>query len=44
MEFAEGKGWKLVEKLDLSLSSMMGTKQKHNGTHKYEPIFVFKSE
>jgi hypothetical protein len=42
VEFAENNGWKLMDTLRLSLSKMMGAKHKHNGTHKYEPIFVFK--
>ncbi|HTR27240.1 MAG TPA: DNA methyltransferase [Terriglobales bacterium] len=41
VEYAERKRWKLVETLRYSLSSMMGTKHKHNGKPKDEPIYVF---
>lgn len=44
VEFAENNGWRLVETLHLSLSKMIGAKHKYNGTHKYEPIFVFKKK
>ena len=39
VEFAESKGWKLMEILKLALSRMMGTRKKQTGTHKYKPIF-----
>ena len=41
---AESRGWKLVKKMKLALSVMPGTRRKQKGTHKYEPIFVFKKE
>lgn len=41
VEYAESKGWKLVETLRYAVSSMMGTKHKHDGKPKSEPIYVF---
>lgn len=42
LHFAQEKGWKLTETLSLALSRMMGTRKKQTGTHKYEPIYVFR--
>ncbi|HET6142537.1 MAG TPA: DNA methyltransferase [Candidatus Acidoferrales bacterium] len=42
VEFAECHGWRLVDTMKLSLSKIMGAKRKYAGTHKYEPIFVFR--
>lgn len=42
LHFTQYKGWKFVEEMKLSLSRMMGTRGKHTGTHKYEPIYIFK--
>jgi len=44
VESAESHGWRLVDTMKLSLSKIMGAKRKYAGTHKYEPIFVFKKE
>jgi hypothetical protein len=43
---AENRGWKLVKTktMKLALSVMPGTRRKQKGTHKYEPIFVFKKK
>jgi hypothetical protein len=43
---AEDRGWKLVKTktMKLALSVMPGTRRKQKGTHKYEPIFVFKKK
>lgn len=42
LRFAELKGWQYIRTMKLSLSRMMGTRSKQTGTHKYEPIYVFR--
>ncbi len=44
LALAENRGWKLVKTMKLALSVMPGTRRKQKGTHKYEPIFVFKKK
>lgn len=41
---AESRGWTLVKKMKLALSVMPGTHHKQKGTHKYEPIFIFRKK
>jgi DNA modification methylase len=40
LALAERKGFMYIETLQLQLSAMPGTKQKH-GKHKHEPVYVF---
>ena len=42
VKYAEGHGWRRVKTMRLALSVMPGTRRKQKGTHKYEPIYVFK--
>lgn len=42
LAFAKLKGWEHVRTMKLSLSRMMGTRKKQTGTHKHEPIFIFR--
>jgi hypothetical protein len=42
LHFAQYKGWEHIDLMKLSLSRMMGTRKKQTGTHKTEPIYVFK--
>lgn len=42
LALADRRGWKLVKTMKLALSVMPGTRRKQKGTHKYEPIFVFR--
>jgi DNA methylase len=44
LALAENRGWRLVKAMKLALSVMPGTRHKQKGTHKYEPIFVFKTK
>jgi hypothetical protein len=44
LHFAQWKGWEFIGESKLSLSRMMGTRNKHTGTHKFEPIFVFRKK
>jgi hypothetical protein len=42
LHFTIYKGWDHIGEMKLALSRMMGTRQKQTGTHKYEPIFIFR--
>lgn len=42
LHFTIYKGWEHIGEMKLALSRMMGTRQKQTGTHKYEPIFIFR--
>lgn len=44
LHFAKHKGWDHVEDMKLTLSRMMGTRKKQTGTHKTEPIFIFRKK
>jgi DNA methylase len=44
LTLADSRGWKLVRTMKLALSVMPGTRRKQKGTHKYEPIFVFRKK
>jgi len=44
LRFAEDNGWRLVERLQLQLSKMVGLKHIGKSAFKSEPIFVFKKK
>jgi len=42
LRFADQKGWQYIRTMKLALSRMMGTRKKQTGTHKFEPIYIFR--
>lgn len=41
VQMACSRGWRLERTLRYSLSCMMGTRKRHDGCFKYEPVFIF---